>query len=165
MDFGSDVDATDVEQEEDESDVPATPATSIIALNGSTPALPTPMMETPINRKRNASDVMLEHFDRGVVTAFRNNQNRYRDIACLPSDPTIRASVSRPIRSGKSAETLISPLRKRSVNKKTAKSPYQASSPLVNDSSPLNGVTKATSRLHNSVMNRRAPRIGTFSSG
>lgn len=164
MDFGDDVDATDVEQEDDETDVPATPATSMIAMTGSTPAQPTPLAETPANRRRNASDAMLEHFDRGVVTAFRNNQNRYRDIACLPSDPTIRASVSRPIRSGKSAETVMTPLRKRSTSRRGAPSPYQASSPLVNASSPLRGVTKASSRLHHSVMNsRRVPRMGTFS--
>ncbi|KAF2687466.1 hypothetical protein K458DRAFT_386282 [Lentithecium fluviatile CBS 122367] len=163
MDFGDDADDTDVEQEDEETDVPATPATSMLALNGSTPAQPTPMTETPTNRKRNTSDVMLQHFDRGVVTAFRNNQNRYRDLSCLPSDPTIRASVSRPIRSGKSAETVMTPLRKRSMSKRAAKSPYQASSPMVNASSPLSGVTKASSRLHNSVMSsRRVPRMGTF---
>lgn len=164
MDFGSDADATDVDQEDDETDVPATPATSMIAMNGSTPAHPTPLTETPGNRKRTTSDAMLQHFDRGVVTAFRNNQNRYRDIACLPSDPSIRASVSRPVRSGKSAEAVMTPLRKRSMSKRSAKSPFQASSPIVNASSPLSGVTKASSRLHSSLMSsRRAPRMGTFS--
>jgi len=153
MDFGND--DTDVEQDE-ETDVPATPATSMIAFNGSTPAQPTPMAETPIHgRRRNASDVMLEHFDRGVVTAFRNNQDRHRDLACLPHDPDLRASVSRPIRSGRSAEALISPLRKRGAmpRKKVSRSPFA-------------GVTKATSRLQSSVMNsnrRGPPRMGTFS--
>ncbi|KAF2191192.1 hypothetical protein K469DRAFT_366332 [Zopfia rhizophila CBS 207.26] len=151
MDFGSDVDDTDVEEEEEETDVPATPATSMIALNGSTPAQPTPTMETPTNRKRNASDAMLERFDRGVVTAFRNNQDRYRGLACLPHDPDLRASVSRPIRSGRSAETLISPLRKRgSISKK-------------NGTSAFPGVAKASGRLHSSVMSdRRGPRMGAF---
>ncbi|KAF2708196.1 hypothetical protein K504DRAFT_301073 [Pleomassaria siparia CBS 279.74] len=156
MDFGSDMDDTDAEQEE-EVEVPATPATSMVAINGSTPAQPTPMVETPANRKRSTSDVMIkgmEHFDRGVVTAFRNNQNRHRDIACLPHDPDLRASVSRPIRSGRSAETLISPLRKRGA---TARKKI--------GSSPFAGVTKATSRLQNSVMknHRGPPRMGTFS--
>lgn len=151
MDFGSDIDATDLDPE-DETDVPATPATSMIALNGSTPAQATPSEETPLSRKRNASDAMLEHFDRAGVTAFRNNQNRYRDIACLPHDPNLRASVSRPIRSGRSAETLMSPLRKRSSVTKR------------NGSSPFAGVTKATGRLQASVMNgRRGPPMGTFS--
>lgn len=164
MDFGDDADDTDVEQEDEETDVPATPATSMLAMNGSTPAQPTPIADTPVPRKRNTSDAMLQHFDRGVVTAFRNNQNRYRDLSCLPSDPTIRASVSRPVRSGKSAETVMTPLRKRSVSKRTAKSPFQRSSPLVNASSPLSGVTKASSRLHNQVMSsRQPPRMGTFS--
>lgn len=156
MDFGSDVDATDVEQEEDDMDMPATPAVSKTAMAGSTPAQPTPMDETPVNRKRNTSDAMLQHFDRGVVTAFRNNQNRYRDIAQLPSDPTIRASVSRPVRSGKSAETVMTPLRKRS-SKRAAKSPFQASSPL------SSRVNKASSRLNGSLLNHpRAPRMGAF---
>ncbi|KAJ4350523.1 uncharacterized protein N0V89_009144 [Didymosphaeria variabile] len=164
MDFGSDVDATDVEQEDDETDMPATPAASTMAMPGSTPAHSTPMADSPVNRKRTTSDAMLQHFDRGVVTAFRNNQNRYRDIAQLPSDPTIRASVSRPVRSGKSAETLMTPLRKRPSAKRTAKSPFQASSPMVNASSPLSGVTKASSRLNKSLMNPppRAPRMGAF---
>jgi hypothetical protein len=163
MDFGDDGDETDVEPEDEETDVPATPATSMLAMPGSTPAHPTTMTDTPVNRKRNTSDAMLQHFDRGVVTAFRNNQSRYRDLSCLPSDPTIRASVSRPIRSGKSAETVMTPLRKRSMSKRVAKSPYQASSPLVNASSPLTEVTRASSRLHNSVMSsRRAPQMGTL---
>ncbi|KAF1999673.1 hypothetical protein P154DRAFT_546207 [Amniculicola lignicola CBS 123094] len=150
MDFGSDIDATDVDQE-DETDVPATPATSMVAAIGSTPAQPTPVEETPV-RRRTTSDAMLEHFDRGVVTAFRDHQNRYRDIACLPHDPDLRASVSRPVRFGKSAELLMSPLRKRgSISKK-------------NDSSPFSGVTKASGRLQSSVMNsRRGPKMGTFS--
>ncbi|KAF1978669.1 hypothetical protein BU23DRAFT_230291 [Bimuria novae-zelandiae CBS 107.79] len=163
MDFGSDVDATDVEQEDDETDVPATPAVSTMAMNGSTPAQPTPMIDTPIGRKRSTSDAMLQHFDRGVVNSFRNNQMRYRDIAQLPSDPTIRASVSRPVRSGKSAETVMTPLRKRTSAKRAAKSPFQASSPMVHASSPLSGVTKASSRLNNSLMDPpRAPRMGAF---
>jgi hypothetical protein len=153
MDFGSDMDDSDAEHDE-EMDVPATPATSMVALNGSTPAQPTPMAETPVNRRRNTSDVMLEHFDRGVVTAFRNNQNRHRDIANLPNDIDLRASVSRPIRSGRSAEALISPLRKRGAMPKKKLG-----------SSPFAGVTKATSRLQSSVMNNRRgpPRMGTFS--
>ena len=158
MDFGSDIDATDVEQDDDETDGPATPAVSKLTMNGSTPAQPTPMVDnTPGNRKRTTSDAMLQHFDRGVVTAFRNNQNRYRDIAQLPSDPTIRASVSRPVRSGKSAETVMTPLRKRSSSKRAAKSPFQASSPL------STRVSKASSRLNKSLIKPPpAPRMGAF---
>ncbi|ORX99691.1 hypothetical protein BCR34DRAFT_592826 [Clohesyomyces aquaticus] len=150
MDFGPDADATDIE-DEGETDVPQTPATSMIAMNGSTPAQPTPLTQTP-TRRPNTSEAMLEHFDRGVVTAFRNNQNRYRDLSCLPNDPDLRASESRPLRSGRSAETLISPLRKRSsISKKTG-------------SSSLSRVTKATGKLQSSVMEpRRGPRLGTFS--
>lgn len=167
MDFGSDGDDTDVEQEYEDTDVPATPATSQVALNGSTPAQPTPTAETPVNRKRTTSDVMLQHFDRGVVTAFRNNQNRYRDVASLPQDPAARASVSRPVRSGKSAEALITPLRKRSKSNRLTRTPMHTASATGHHSSPLSGVTKATSRLQNSMMGstprRPPPRMGTFS--
>ncbi|EUC35086.1 hypothetical protein COCVIDRAFT_15626 [Bipolaris victoriae FI3] len=164
MDFGSDGDDTDLDEDEDvdDTDVPATPATSQVANHGSTPAAPS--TTTPQTRKRTTSDVMLEHFDRGVVTAFRTNQNRYRDVASLPSDPAARASVSRPVRSGKSAEALITPLRKRSRSNRVAKSPLKNHTNM-NQSSPLSGVTKATGRLQSSVMGspRGPPRMGRFS--
>ncbi|KAF2016347.1 hypothetical protein BU24DRAFT_199998 [Aaosphaeria arxii CBS 175.79] len=151
MDFGPDGDDTDIDQD-DETDVPTTPATARAAAQGSTPAQPTPYAETPSSVSRNVSDAMLEHFDRANVTAFRNNQNRYRDIARLPHDPHVRASVSKPIRSGRSAEALMSPLRKRSTM------------PRKHRNSPFAGVAKATSRLQSSVMNsRRGPPMGTFS--
>lgn len=166
MDFGSEGDDTDLDQDDDldEIDLPETPSASMVAHAGSTPAAR--INTTPAGRKRTTSDVMLEHFDRGVVTAFRNNQNRYRDVASLPSDPAARASVSRPVRSGKSAETLITPLRKRSRSNRMARSPLKAVSTLGNHSSPLAGVTKATSRLQSSVTSPARgppPRMGTFS--
>jgi hypothetical protein len=169
MDFGSDGDDTDEGQDYEDTDVPATPAASQVALNGSTPAQPTPMAATPVSRKRATSDAdaMLEHFDRGVVTAFRNNQNRYRDVASLPQDPAARASVSRPVRSGKSAEALITPLRKRSKSNRLTRTPLHDGSAMGSHSSPLSGVTKATSRLQSSMMGgtprRPPPRMGTFS--
>jgi hypothetical protein len=163
MDFGESGGDTDLDEDDefDETDVPATPATSNVAHHGSTPAAPA---TTTPHRKRTTSDVMLEHFDRGVVTAFRSNQNRYRDVASLPSDPAARASVSRPVRSGKSAEALITPLRKRTRSNRVAKSPLKNGTTM-NRSSPLSGVTKATSRLQNSVMGspRGPPKMGTFS--
>lgn len=166
MDFGSEGDDTDEDQDEDaeDTDAPATPATSTLALDGSTSAHP--MSSTPVNRTRSATDVLLQHFGRGVVTAFRSNQDRYRDVASLPSDPAARASVSRPVRSGKSAETLITPLRKRSRSNRVAKSPLKAMSTIGNRSSPLGAVTRATGRLQNSVLSPSRgppPRMGTFS--
>lgn len=165
MEFPSDGDDTDLGEEDDDmedTDVPATPATSSMAPHDSTPAAPS--TTTPKARKRSTSDVMLGHFDATVITAFRNNQNRYRDVASLPSDPAARASISRPVRSGKSAEALITPLRKRSRSNRIAKSPLKNSTTM-SRSSPLSGVTKATSRLQNSVMgsSRGPPRMGTFS--
>lgn len=151
MDFGPEGDETDVEQE-DSTDTPATPATSMVALPSSTPAQPTPNEMTPSNRKRTASNVMLEHFDRGVVTAFRNNQYHYRSLARLPHDPDLRASVSRPIRSGRSAETLMSPLRKRSVITKKM------------NGTVLAGISKATGKPSSRAMHsQHGPRAGTFS--
>lgn len=163
MDFGSEGDDTDVEHEGDEPDVPATPAT---ALDGSTPAQPTPMTEPHVGRQRTTSDAMLEHFDRGVVTSFRSNQDRYRDVASLPQDPAARASVSRPVRSGKTAEQLITPLRKRNKSSRFAKTSVHMGSAISKHSSPLSGVTKATSRLQQSMMSpprRPPPKMGTFS--
>ncbi|CAA9966650.1 hypothetical protein PTMSG1_10009 [Pyrenophora teres f. maculata] len=165
MEFPSEGDDTDIEEEEDddveETDVPATPATSSMAPNDSTPAALS--TTTPKTRKRSTSDVMLGHFDATVITAFRNNQNRYRDVASLPSDPAARASISRPVRSGKSAEALITPLRKRAPSSRIAKSPLKNSTSM-NRSSPLSGATRATTRLQNSMGSSRGPpRMGSFS--
>ena len=78
MDFGDDSDNSDMEDDGEETDAPTTPGAS------QPKATHNDVEETPSNRKRSKSDVMLEHFDRGVVTAFSNNQNRYRDVASLP---------------------------------------------------------------------------------
>lgn len=149
MDFGSDIDdATDIEDNEegDETDVPATPATSTLGFNGSTPARPTSAAETPLARKNNSTDAMLQRLDQAGVTAFRNNQTRFRDIACLPHDPNLRASASRPVRSGRSADTMMSPIRKRSSKKQ--------------NNSAFSRVSKARMQPVNS---RKAPVMGTFS--
>jgi hypothetical protein len=164
MDFGSEGDDTDLEEEDEieDTDVPATPATSSMAFNGSTPAGPT--TDTPASRQRTNSDAMIQHFHRVGVASFRNNQDRYRSVASEPVDPAARASVSRPVRTGKSAEALITPARKRSRSNRVAKSPLKHSMSM-NQSSPLSGVSKAASRLQSSVMDssRGPPRMGTFS--
>jgi hypothetical protein len=126
MNFGSDADDTDVDHgnqtDGNQTDVPATPATSTVAFSESI-SQETPTPRNALVYKHNNANAILEHLDRAGVTAFRNNQNRFRDIACLPHDPNLRASVSRPIRSGRSADALMSPLRKRSsVSKKQARS-------------------------------------------
>lgn len=155
MDFGDDSDNSDMEDDGEETDAPTTPGASQTNVVGSVQA--TPIEETPSNRKRTTSDVMLEHFDRGVVTAFRSNQNRYRDVASLPSDPTARNAVSRPVRSGKSADALITPLRKRSKSNRMAKSPMAP----IPQSSPLTSVSKAQGSM--AAPRRPPPRMGTFS--
>jgi hypothetical protein len=153
IDFGGDPDETDAAEETD-IPVPATPSTSMIVGDGSTPAQPTPgEPTTPVPHRRNASDAMLEHFDRtgGVVTAFRNNQNRFRDFARLPFNPDQRASASTPVRSGRSADTLISPLRKRgSISKRIAGPPL------------FSGVAKTARNPIKSHRAARGPPAGTF---
>ena len=87
------------------------------------------------------SEKMLQHFDRGNVTSFRRNQNRYRDIARLPDDPALRASTSRPVRTGASADAIITPMRK----KKRAKDPdtlQPRASPLARKSGPISKRSK-----------------------
>ncbi|KAH6616323.1 hypothetical protein C7974DRAFT_43072 [Boeremia exigua] len=146
MDFGDDSDNSGMEDDGEETDAPTTPGAS---QNNAAPAAPAE--ETPGTRKRTTSDVMLEHFDRGVVTAFRNNQNRFRDVASLPSDPTARNAASRPVRSGKSADALITPLRKRSKSNRMAKSQV----------SPLASAGKSHGSM--AAPRRPPPRMGTFS--
>lgn len=151
MDFGDNSDNSDMEDDGEETDAPTTPGAS------QSHAAASEVEDTPSNRKRSKSDVMLEHFDRGVVTAFRNNQNRFRDVASLPSDPTARNAVSRPVRSGKSADALITPLRKRSKPNRMAKSPMAP----IPQSSPLASVSKAQGSM--AAPRRPPPRMGTFS--
>jgi hypothetical protein len=151
MDFGDDSDNSDMEDDGEETDAPTTPGAS------TSKAAHSEVEETPSNRKRSKSDVMLEHFDRGVVTAFRNNQNRYRDVASLPSDPTARNAVSRPVRSGKSADALITPLRKRSKSNRMAKSPMAS----ITQSSPLAKISKTPGSM--AAPRRPPPKMGTFS--
>ncbi|KAF2398354.1 hypothetical protein EJ06DRAFT_523189 [Trichodelitschia bisporula] len=66
---------------------------------------------TPVRRpKSNSITNMMEHFDRGIVNSFRNNQDRYRAVSKFPHDIS---SVVAPVRSGKTAEELMTPPRKR----------------------------------------------------
>ena len=157
-------DDTDLEEEDEveDNDVPATPATSAVALNGSTPAGPT--TDTSASRQGTNSDAIIQHLNRVGVASFRNNQDHYRSVASEAVDPAARASVSRPVRSGKSAEALITPLRKRSRSHRVAKSPLKHSMSM-NQSSPLSGVSRAATRLQSSVMDspRGPPQMGTFS--
>jgi len=56
---------------------------------------------------------LLAHFERGIVTSFRNNQDLCRDMAQLPHDPILRQNLQKPVRKGRSAQAPITPLRKR----------------------------------------------------
>jgi hypothetical protein len=63
---------------------------------------------TPHARKESTS--WLNHFDRGVVSSFRNHQDRHRHASKLPHDFN---QDSTPIRDGKAADEVMTPLRKR----------------------------------------------------
>jgi hypothetical protein len=68
--------------------------------------------DTPTQKKhsRNISEALMRNFDRGIVSSFRNNQDRYRQVSKLPHD---MGSMSAPVRHGKTAEDLMTPPRKR----------------------------------------------------
>lgn len=59
---------------------------------------------------RNRSKSWLDHFDPAIVSSFRNNQDRHRHASKLPHDFN---QDSTPIRSGKTADEVMTPLRKR----------------------------------------------------
>jgi hypothetical protein len=70
---------------------------------------------------------MLNHLDRGVVSSFRNNQDRHRHTSKLPHDFN---QDSTPIRDGRTADDVMTPLRKRKgggILKKTPRRPVMGS--------------------------------------
>lgn len=68
--------------------------------------------ETATGRARSASQLLLEHFDRdaGTVSAFKNHHDRFRRVSRLPQDASL---IATPLKTGKTAEDLMSPMRKR----------------------------------------------------
>lgn len=65
---------------------------------------------TPAHHARTTSQSLLDHFDRGVVTSFRSHQDRHRYNSKLPHDLDPNST---PVRSGKTAEEVMTPTRKR----------------------------------------------------
>jgi hypothetical protein len=65
---------------------------------------------TQKGHSRNISEALMRNFDRGIVSSFRNNQDRYRQVSKLPHDMD---SMSAPVRDGRTAEDLMTPPRKR----------------------------------------------------
>ncbi|KAF2145015.1 uncharacterized protein K452DRAFT_305959 [Aplosporella prunicola CBS 121167] len=110
IDFGE----GETDEGDDETDVPTAGNSPTTVNAGHTPARP-----SGLSAAQEMSRNMLQHFDRGVVTSFRRNQNRYRDVARLPDDPAMRASASRPVRTGASADAIITPMRKKKSESKT----------------------------------------------
>jgi hypothetical protein len=103
LDYFLDMDADDDEDEEEDMD----------GDESSTP-LTTDAAETAASSHTSKiSQDMLNHFDRGVVNSFRNNQDRYRTISRLAHDTS---NLAAPVRTGKSAEALMTPPRKRKSN-------------------------------------------------
>lgn len=129
IDFGGGSSASD-DNAEDDAEVPPSPSTSTIANPASTPAKP----ETASNGKNTAQE-LLNHFDRGVVTAFRRNQHRHQTLLRRPQHREFMgagpssARAGSAIKGGRSiaANSPISPLRKR----KASVSIERSGSPLV----------------------------------
>jgi hypothetical protein len=73
---------------------------------------------TTNGRARSTSELLLEHFDRdaGNVSAFKKHHDRFRRASKLPQDASL---IAVPLKDGKTAEDLMSPLRKRKTRSKT----------------------------------------------
>lgn len=79
--------------------------------------------ETPASPSNNSFDQSivkgsraqsyLEHHDRYAPTAFRSNLDRHRRLSRLPQNDSLRARITRPVRSGRSANDPLTPLRKK----------------------------------------------------
>lgn len=126
IDFGNASDS----DEADETDVPTAVSSPTKAHAGHTPARP------GLSAAHEMSQRMLQHFDRANVNSFRRNQNRYRDVARLPDDPAARAQASRPVRTGASADAIITPLRKK---KRSTNPGVPRASPLAKKTGPIAG--------------------------
>lgn len=76
----------------------------------STSPPPTDAADDTPKQKRSVTEHLMRNFDRGIVSSFRNNQDRYRQVSRLPHDIS---NMSAPVRHGKTAEDLMTPPRKR----------------------------------------------------
>jgi hypothetical protein len=113
IDFGQhDSDSPDgeLEGEIDELTSPITPL--------STQRLPT--ITPKRSRGRSSSQNLLEHFDKGVVSAFRRNQNRHQAVLRRPVTGT-RVQAIKGGRQG-AANIPISPIRKRKAGRSLSSS-------------------------------------------
>jgi hypothetical protein len=110
------------EEEEDETDMDIHAFIDMSELpseDDGVPQLPIEESETTdaqeaigtTGRARRASQ-LLEHFDRnaGTVSAFKNHHDRFRRVSRLPQDASL---IATPLKTGKTAEDLMSPMRKR----------------------------------------------------
>ena len=109
IDFGDG--SSDSEKEGSDTEVLASPATSMVAIPGSTPIRPDNSHLTSTT----AVD-LLEHLDRGVVTAFRRNQNRHQTYLRRPLGTSGRAVITGS--RGLGINTPISPMRKKKLDQK-----------------------------------------------
>lgn len=115
IDFGDGSSESD-DNAEDYTEVPPSPSTSKIAHLGSTPAKPE---STPTGKS--TAQELLDHFDRGVVTAFRRNQHRHQTLLRRPQHQEFMGTGPSSVRAGSAikggraiaANSPISPLRKR----------------------------------------------------
>jgi len=89
---------------------------------------------------RSMTQSLMEHFDRGVVSAFRSNQDRHRHLSRQAQHPSERASASRAVRTGGSADSLITPVRRQRMKSNAA---VATGSPLARRRSGATNVTVA----------------------
>ncbi|KAI9831550.1 MAG: hypothetical protein M1819_004780 [Sarea resinae] len=122
IDFGDG--STDSEGEENHDGLVTSPATSMIVHPASTPARGGDAT-TP---SRDSTAQLLDHFDRGVVTAFRRNQTRHKVLLSRSQSRDVPASNAisgmpyanrGPIKGGRlaAANSPITPMRKRKWGK------------------------------------------------
>lgn len=84
IDFGDGSSDEEMDKESDE-EAPASPMT--VAAVGSANGTPTPNRAADphqTNHQTNSAERFLNHLDRGIVTAFRRNHNRYQALLRLP---------------------------------------------------------------------------------
>lgn len=90
---------------ESSDDEPPSPTTSMIGFPGSTPAKSP--AESPSKK------FLLGHLHSTHVGSFKNHQENHKAWAALHQHPAQRASAFAPVRTGKSADILTTPVRRR----------------------------------------------------
>ncbi|TLD37472.1 hypothetical protein E2P81_ATG04284 [Venturia nashicola] len=75
----------------------------------STSPPPTDAADHTPTQKRSVTEHLIRNFDRGIISSFRNNQDRSRQLSGRPHI----SNMSTPVRDGRTAEDIMTPPRKR----------------------------------------------------